>query len=154
MAHVDISGAEKQAGVKTTEITAGKYKRVASQYGPLTEDGRSDIQSKVDYIYSVFVDDVARNRGVDAAMVVKNMADGRVFIGRQAVDAGLVDGVATLEEIVARAAAGEFALAPGNQARAETSSGDVDAVANSISEVQVMDIEKLKAEHPALAKSL
>jgi signal peptide peptidase SppA len=154
MAHVDVSGAEAQRGVKTTEITAGKYKRVASQYGALSEDGRADIQSKVDYIYSVFVDDVARNRGVDAETVLKNMADGRVFIGRQAVDAGLVDGVATLEEIVARAAAGEFALTPGNQARAETSSGDVDAVANPNHEVQVMDIEKLKAEHPALAQAL
>jgi signal peptide peptidase SppA len=49
--HVDISQAETARGVKTTEIVAGKYKRVASQYGPLTEDGRQSIQDAVDYYY-------------------------------------------------------------------------------------------------------
>ena len=41
-AHRDISAAEASAGIKTTEITAGKYKRIASQHATLTEEGRAE----------------------------------------------------------------------------------------------------------------
>lgn len=100
--HTDISGAQAAQGVKTTEITAGKYKRAASQYGPLTETGKQTIQDQVDYLYSVFVQTVAENRGVSPDTVLQDMADGRVFIGQQAIDAGLVDGVSTLDALIAK----------------------------------------------------
>ena len=93
--HVDVSAAEAKAGIKTTEIYAGRYKRIASQYEPLNDEGRAAMQKAVDYAYSVFVDAVARNRGATAEEVIANMADGRVFQGSQAVTAGLVDGVST-----------------------------------------------------------
>lgn len=99
-AHRDYSGLETQRGVKTTEISAGKYKRVSSQYEPLSADGRSEIQSKVDYLYTVFVDAVARYRRVSTKRVLSDMADGRIFIGKQAIKAGLADGVSTLPAIV------------------------------------------------------
>jgi signal peptide peptidase SppA len=100
--HTDISAAEAARGVKTTEITAGKFKRAASQYGALTETGKQTIQDQVDTIYSVFVQAVATNRGVSVDTVLENMADGRVFIGQQAIDAGLVDGVSTLDALIAK----------------------------------------------------
>ena len=100
--HQDISAAEQARGVKTTEITAGKYKRAASQFAPLTESGRQTIQDQVDYLYSVFVQAVAENRGTSVDAVLENMADGRVFIGQQAIDAGLVDGVSTLDALIAQ----------------------------------------------------
>ena len=100
-AHRDYSKAEERQGVKTTEITAGTYKRVASQYEPLSADGRAEIQAKVDYLYSIFVDSVARNRGVSTDTVLADMADGRVFLGNQAVNNGLVDGVSTMPTIIA-----------------------------------------------------
>lgn len=100
--HVDVSKAEEQRGVKTTEIVAGKFKRVASQYAPLSEDGRKSMQDQVDYTYSLFVNAVASQRGVSEETVLKDMADGRVFIGEQAVAAGLVDGVSTLDALVAK----------------------------------------------------
>ena len=98
--HVDVSKQEEALGVKTTEIVAGTYKRVASQYGPLTELGRQVLQNEVDYLYGLFVGDVAAQRGVSVEQVLESMADGRMFIGQQAVDAGLVDGIATLEETI------------------------------------------------------
>jgi signal peptide peptidase SppA len=100
--HQDISAAEAARGVKTTEITAGKYKRAASQFAPLSESGRQTIQDQVDSIYSVFVQTVADNRGVSVETVLQDMADGRVFIGQQAIDAGLVDGVSTLDALIAK----------------------------------------------------
>ena len=100
--HVDVSRREEMLGVKTTEIVAGKYKRIASQYGPLTEDGRVAVQEQVDYLYSLFVADVAEHRGVSVDQVLSGMADGRIFTGAQAIDAGLVDGMTTLDDLIAR----------------------------------------------------
>lgn len=99
--HRDYSGAEAKQGVKTTEITAGAFKRVSSQYEPLTADGRAEIQAKVDYLYAGFVDTVARNRGTSKSRVLSSMADGRVFLGKQAITNGLVDGISTLPKIIA-----------------------------------------------------
>jgi signal peptide peptidase SppA len=99
-AHKDMSGAEAQRGVKTTEIAAGNYKRVAGAYAPLTVDGKAEIQGQVDYLYSVFVDCVARNRRVSTTKVLSDMADGRVFLGKQSIDNGLADGVSTLSKII------------------------------------------------------
>ena len=100
--HVDVSQREQAMGIKTTEIVAGKFKRAASQYGPLTETGQAMIQDQVDYLYSLFVADVAANRGTTEADVLQRMADGRMFIGQQAVDAGLADQIVSLEELISQ----------------------------------------------------
>jgi len=99
--HVDISKAEERVGVKTTEIVAGKYKRIASRYAPLTEDGQKTLQEAVDYIYSVFVNDVAKFKGISEEKAL-SMADGKVFIGKQAIEVGLVDGVQSLSGLIDR----------------------------------------------------
>ena len=98
--HMDISKWEEKQGVKTTEITAGRFKRATSQYQALTDEGRAMIQSEVDQIYGLFTEAVAINRGVSIEEVLTNMADGRVFLGQKALDAGLVDSVSTLAETI------------------------------------------------------
>lgn len=100
--HVDLSGRDAKEGIKRTEIFAGKFKRIASDTGPLTEAGRQSIQDSVDYTYSLFVQAVATQRRVSVDQVLQDMADGRMFIGEQAINAGLVDGVATLDELIAK----------------------------------------------------
>lgn len=95
----------KRTAAQTTEVVAGKYKRIVSDNAPLTKEGRAYMQAQVDEIYSVFVEAVAENRGVSTDAVLEKMADGRVFIGRQALAAGLVDGIATVDEIAAQMAA-------------------------------------------------
>lgn len=105
--HIDVSGWESKNGIKTTEITAGKYKRIASEYAPLSESGREYIQDILDQIYSAFVQDVADFRSVTVEQVLGNMADGRIFLGNKTIQAGLVDGVSTLDELITRLAAGD-----------------------------------------------
>lgn len=151
-AHQDVSGAEAAKGVKTTEISAGKYKRIASAYGPLSDEGRQSIQDRLDYMYSLFVGAVARNRGVDASVVLENMADGRVFIGNQAIEAGMVDGVMSLDALVAKM----------NQDRPIIGRGPAPqraAVAlvppsKTTPQGSTMNREELQAAHPALAEEL
>lgn len=98
--HIDYSQYEKKLGIKTTEVYAGKYKRLVSQYKPLSKDGKDELQNRVDYLYSVFVDTIARHRGESSDTVLENMADGKVFIGNQGITAGLVDGVSTLDRLI------------------------------------------------------
>lgn len=105
--HLDISGAEEKAGFKTTEIVAGKYKRIASSYAPLSDEGKATIQDIVDHIYSIFIRDVARNRGVSEAQAL-NMADGKIFLGQKAIDAGLADEMGDLGSLVSRLSGGEL----------------------------------------------
>ena len=100
--HQDISQREQAEGVKTTEIVAGKFKRAASQHGPLTEIGQQMIQDQVDYLYWLFVNDQAADRGVSVDKVLSDMADGRMFIGQQAIDAGLADQISSLDMLIAQ----------------------------------------------------
>lgn len=142
--HTDVSQAELARGVKTTEITAGKYKRISSQYGPLSDEGRKTIQDQLDYTYSLFVGAVAANRGVSTDTVVKDMADGRVFIGQQAIDAGLVDGVSTLDALVVKL----------NQEHGQPSSKNRAGVAHIPTPPKgttMLTAEQVAAEHPAIA---
>lgn len=90
---------------QTTEVVAGKYKRIVSDNKPLSAEGERYLQAQVDEIYSVFLETVASNRRVSVEQVLSHMADGRVFIGRQALAAGLVDGIATVDAIAERMAA-------------------------------------------------
>ena len=98
-AHVDYSKYEEKIGIKTTEIYAGKYKRIDSEYAPLSKEGAQYIQDQVDYIYSIFSNTVSRNRELSIENLAK-WADGRIFIGRQAIEAGLVDGVSTRDRLI------------------------------------------------------
>jgi signal peptide peptidase SppA len=98
--HVDLSGRDAQAGIKRTEVFAGKYKRIASDTGPLSAEGLQSMQDQVDYIYSLFVQAVATHRGTTIDQVLANMADGRMFTGQQVIAAGLADGIATLDELI------------------------------------------------------
>lgn len=108
--HVDTSRAEDQRGVKITEITAGKYKRIASQHAPLSDEGTGVLQGYVDSIYNVFVSDVAKHRNTTTAAVKRDMADGRVFIGQDAITAGLVDGIMSLDSAISSLAAQASAI--------------------------------------------
>ncbi len=143
--HRDISGAEEKSGVKTTVISAGKYKAVPNRYEPLTEEGRAVVQAELDDVYSMFVDDIARFRGRTPEQVQEDMADGRVFLGKKAVKAGLADGIMTREKLIQRLAgtARETAAQPGANARKDGGGT-----------MQGMTLETLRAEHPDIVKAL
>lgn len=81
-------------------IVAGRYKRFSKSNEPLSDEARAIVQADVDYVYSLFVDQVAAYRDTTSEQVLERMADGRVFRGQQAIDAGLVDGVLTLDALV------------------------------------------------------
>lgn len=111
-AHEDQSAALEKEGVKTTLVSAGKYKTEASPFGPLSEDARAAIQARVDDYYGMFTKAVARNRGVGIDAVRGGFGEGRVVGAKDAVAEGMVDRVDTLEGVIARMAKGMKAQGP------------------------------------------
>ena len=101
--HIDYSEQEKMQGIKTTEIYAGKYKRINTEYAPLTKEGRAYMQDRVDYFYSIFANTMTKYRPGKLAISEDGAilwAEGKVFIGQQAIDNGLTDGAKSLDELI------------------------------------------------------
>lgn len=156
--HTDYSKARADRGITVTEITAGKYKRIASDNAPLSKEGKAHLQAEVDYYYSLFVDAVASHRGVSVETVLEQMADGRTFIGQQGVDAGLVDGIQTLPQVIAALNA-DYAASLADPRHVRGS--QLPKVASAQKPVPLqpqgampMNRDQLAAEHPALLASV
>jgi protease IV len=66
-------------------------------------DDRRILQSVMDDVHNQFIEAVAEGRSLDVA-VVRKLADGRIFTGRQAVDVKLVDELGDLDDAVRIAA--------------------------------------------------
>lgn len=155
-----------QQGRQTTEITAGAYKRINSGHQPLSAEGAAYMQGQVDHLYEVFVDTVAANRGTTPEIVLEHMADGRVFIGRQALEAGLIDGFATVDMLVEQLAADPSAFATRRKAtpshpkpagaQAQGNLPEPVLLDNSNPELKgsTMDRATLEQQHPALFAQL
>jgi signal peptide peptidase SppA len=99
--HVDISEAEKMAGIKTTEVVAGEFKREPSSFAPLTEKGRAVLQDQVNHANSAFVAGIAKFKDVPLRTVTSKMAEGKIFIGTQGIQVGLIDDMMTMDQILA-----------------------------------------------------
>ena len=98
--HQDVSAALEKDGVKVTMVSAGKYKTEGNPFEPLTDEARAAMQGMIDEYYSLFVDAVARNRGVDAAAVRGGFGEGRVVTAQAAVRLGMAARVAPFDEVV------------------------------------------------------
>ena len=99
-AHQDYSKAMDEAGVKTTLISAGKFKVEGNPYAPLDEEAQGFMQSRVDDYYGAFTKAVAKGRGVPISQVRDGMGQGRVLGADAALASSMVDGIATFDEVV------------------------------------------------------
>lgn len=100
--HVDESAQDELIGLKYTIISAGKYKTEANPYEPLSPDAGAALQDWVDEYYTMFVNAVAKYRGVKAIDVRNGYGEGRVLTAKAALAAGMVDRVDTLEGTLRR----------------------------------------------------
>lgn len=88
------------ASPNAIEFTRGKFKRGGVNGQPPSAEYVAYFEGQLDYLYTLFTETVADHRGVSIDTVLERMADGRVFIGQQAVNAGLADGIATVDDLV------------------------------------------------------
>ena len=99
-AHQDYSKAMDEAGVKTTLISAGKFKVEGNPYAPLDEEAQGFMQSRVDDYYAALTKAVAKGRGVPISQVRDGMGQGRVLGADAALASSMVDGIATFDDVV------------------------------------------------------
>ncbi len=92
-----------KVGVQFTVITTGEAKDFGSLYRPMTPEERQYWQQVVDETHGGFVSIVAEGRNLDEAEV-RELADGRIFTGRQAILLDLVDELGYQEDAIAKAA--------------------------------------------------
>jgi capsid assembly protease len=69
---------------------------------PLSSDARASMQQMVNDFHSMFVSAVARNRDIATSTVRNGFGEGRMVLAQDAVRAGMADGVATLDQTLAR----------------------------------------------------
>jgi protease-4 len=86
----------KKVGLRASVIKSGKYKDAGSPFRDMTKEERELLQALIDDVHEQFVDAVSGSRTLDKEKV-KEIADGRIFTGRQAVGLKLVDELGDLD---------------------------------------------------------
>lgn len=136
--HADFSRAEDAAGITVTHVYAGARKADFSPHAPLAAEAMAQLQASVEETYRMFVDTVARNRGMSAEAVRGTEAG--IYEGKKAVAAGLADEVSPVNRAVASA-----------RTRKRTATG---RALSTTKENRSMTIEELKNEHPDLVAAI
>lgn len=116
MMHIDRSREMEAKGQRPTLIHAGAKKVDGNPFGPLPENVRADMQRDVMAFYDQFLGAVEAGRGkrrLSAEKARKTEAD--VFIGEEAIKAGLADRMASLDDVLAELS--RPARAAGNSSR-------------------------------------
>lgn len=87
----NLEGLMKKIGYKPEIIKSGKFKDIGSMGREMTAEERRLLQAMIDDSYDQFVAVVSTGRNIPADKLRSEIADGRIFTGRQALEAKLVD---------------------------------------------------------------
>ena len=94
--HVDQSVKDAQDGVRYTAVFAGERKNDLNPHEPISNEAHAVLKAEVDRVYDLFVETVARHRGLDADAV--RATEAGLFFGPDAVATGLADAVGSLDD--------------------------------------------------------
>ena len=101
---VAVGGALERYGVHTDVVSKGKNAGWLSMQSPFTAAEREVFLGTMKDVYRLFTSKVAAGRKLDMEKIEK-LAEGRVFTGRMAKEAGLVDRLGTLDDAIDEAKA-------------------------------------------------
>jgi signal peptide peptidase SppA len=132
--HIEFSQALEDAGVKITFIYAGAHKVDGNSFEPLSKDVKERIQVRIDQLYAIFVDTVARNRNLDAAAV--RATEAMTYTATEALEVKLADKIGALEGALA-----EFQADITNPQEGDTT-------------MTTLTVASVKAEHAETANAL
>lgn len=93
----------EEIGVDVISITSGPNKTIGSSWEPLTPEQEAIFAENIDEAYDEFVQVISSGRNLSDAEV-RQIADGRIYTGRQALDNGLVDELGNLQDAIDKAA--------------------------------------------------
>ncbi len=93
----DFSEEAKSLGIKVHVVKSAQFKGIGVEGAPITKDQLAEVKRVMVDLHEEFVKSVAKGRGMSIDEI-NELADGSIQIGQKAVDMGLVDGIATLED--------------------------------------------------------
>jgi protease-4 len=109
--HTELKELLERFGIKTTAIKTGKFKDTLSPFRELTAEEREYLQKTIEDAYEQFLQAILKYRSKKISEEkLRQLADGRVFTGRQAKELGLVDELGNLQDAINKAK--ELAKAP------------------------------------------
>ena len=97
--YLDFAGLIENYNVSYERLTFGKYKDAGSPYRHLTSEERGIMLSKLDIVGNAFIDTVATNRNMSRDKVAQ-YATGMAFLGKEAMEMGLIDEYGGRDEAV------------------------------------------------------
>lgn len=100
MQSYNFSELANNLGIEFETIKSGEHKDMFGGTRPTTPEEKAMVQEMINESYESFVDVIEQGRGMSEADV-KKVADGRILGGSQAVEAGLVDQLGSLEDTIA-----------------------------------------------------
>lgn len=104
MVHQSIARFAEEKGVDFTVFRAGKYKALGLPYEELTDEVKAHLQADIEKANQFFLEHVSRRRNLMVSEQHR-WADGKTFFAGEAKDVGLVDRIASLEEVVSASGA-------------------------------------------------
>lgn len=105
-AYDDMTARLASDGIAREIIAAGKFKG-EGLLGPLSDETRAYMQSRIDDYYGMFVDRVAAGRGVAASKVRDGFGQGRMLGAAAAVREGMADRIGSMRDTLERFGAGQ-----------------------------------------------
>lgn len=100
MLTVNARGLLEKVGLEATAVTSGPRKDMGSPFRTMTTEERAIFQGLIDSFYQRFLIVVQEGRPQLQMEQIKKLADGRIYTGDQAKEAGLVDEIGYLEDAV------------------------------------------------------
>ena len=142
--HLDVSEADKKAGLKYTTIFAGEKKNDLSPHEPLSKSAISDLQQEVNRLNYIFVKTVARNRYLSENVVQEMQA--ATYFGENSIKAGLADEVSSNSFYDLRKYGVDFENVSKLKMKGEKMTEDINELEPNKVESQINEVEKYKAE--------
>lgn len=96
--HQSYARALDGAGIDTTIIAAGEHKADGNPFTQLSHGARAEFAASIEQTNTEFVAHVAKHRGLKPEDVRDLQA--RIYSGSRAVEAGLADGVKSVEDLL------------------------------------------------------
>jgi protease-4 len=92
----------KTVGIEIEVFKSGEMKDVGNISRETTPEERKMLQAAIDDTYDQFINVVSENRHLELD-AVREIADGSIFTGRQALDLGLIDELGTFQDAISLA---------------------------------------------------
>lgn len=98
--YLEFSGTLERYNASYQRLVSGQYKDIGTPWKQMTPQEEEMMHKSLDAIHNIFVEEVASNRQLSLEDV-RQISDGRFFIGREALEMGLVDQLGGKDEAVA-----------------------------------------------------